>query len=204
MRLSKTTTDLCNTYRLTAQDVYFAHLAVAGCTRPEAYGAAFNCFSMQEGTLRNKAAQLIREKPGLAKLIADLIQERYHAPTTGPDWETYRQMTTKGGAPAKPGKRARTNEASSDTSPSSSSQDPDTEQGWSDDESTAENLARIIKGEIRYMRGKEKIDSSLKYAKLIGVDPEVTDTTHYYLPLSCCQCALYLREQGKIDQSNGE
>lgn len=183
MRYSKTITDYCNSYRITPQEAFFGILRAHGCSQEESYSAVFKCDQLKESTVKSRASNLVREKPGLAKLIADLIQQRTAAPVVAPDWETYtaikerREMKYKGSK-----KQAQT---------------PDQLEGWNEEEDTAGNLGRIIKGELPRMTGKDKVDTALKYAKLLGVDPEKADTTHYYLPLSCYQCGLYRAEQAR-------
>ena len=176
MRYSKTITDYCNSYRIAPNDAFFSILAANGCSRAEAYACAFSAGNLQESTLRSRASLLVREKPGVAKLIADLIQQKTVAPVTPPDWETYNAT------------RNRTEPRYKGRKPSDIHDPLD---GWNEDEGTAENLERIIKGELPRLTGKDKLDAAFKYAKLKGVDPEVAETTHYYLPLSCCQCSLY-------------
>ncbi len=191
MRYSKTVTDYCNSYRITPQDVFFSILAANGCSRPEAYACAFSCDKLQESTVKSRASNLVREKPAVAKLIADLIQQRTVAPVEAPDWETYKAMSDRGERKYKGTKKEDNNTSSHD--------------GWNEEEDTAGNLGRIIKGELPKMTGKEKVDTAFKYAKLLGVDPEVADTTHYYLPLTCCQCGLYKvhKAQKEAEQNNG-
>lgn len=186
MRFSKHITTYCNTYRLTPQDVFFAILVAAGCGRSESYGCVFNCLALQEGTLKNRAATLVRDKPALAKLIADLINEKTTAPVNAPDWSDYKRKPVKSTAKGS-GKDAI---------------EDDINAGWNDEETTAGNLERIIKGELPNLRGKEKIDAALKYGKLLGVDPETAATTHYYLPLTCYNCEFYKREKGKKEGSD--
>lgn len=176
MKYSKTVTDYCNSYRITPQDVFFAILVTNGCARPEAYGCVFNCAGLQEGTLKNRASSLVREKPGLAKLIADLINEKTVPPVSSPDWQTYNAQISRKDPAYKGGKKDKGDEEFS---------------GWDDEQTASENIQRIIKGELPRIQGKDKADLALKYAKLIGVDPEKTDLVHYYLPLTCCQCELY-------------
>lgn len=190
MRYSKTITDYCNSYRITPQDAFFAILAANGCSRAEAYACAFACGNLQESTVKSRASTLVREKPGLAKLIADLIQQKTTPPVNAPSWSDYAALQERQEMKYK-GTKKGGNESSSLT-------------GWNEDETTAENVERIIKEELPRMTGKEKLDATFKFAKLRGVDPEVSNTTHYYLPLSCHQCALFQRHKVQQEQQNGD
>ena len=177
MRYSKTITDYCNSYRITPQDVFFAILRAHGCTQAESYAAVFQCDKLKESTVKSRASNLMTEKPGLAKLVADLIQQKTTAPVNPPSWADYPAMQGRGEARYKGSKKKE--ETAGGLS------------GWNEEESTAENVERIIKEELPRMTGKEKLDATFKFAKLRGVDPEISNTTHYYLPLSCRQCSLY-------------
>ena len=190
MKYSSKITDLCNQYRLTPKDIAFALLVAGGCKRYEAFAFAFNCLNLQESTLTNKARELIKSKPALSRLLADLEFEKVNPPATVPSWSEYNELKAASATTANNPK-----EASRKGGGSKPGEELLSLEGWNDEESAAENLKRIYREELPGLQGREKIDMALKYAKLVGIDPETENSTHYYLPLSCLNCTLYIKHQ---------
>lgn len=158
MKYSKFTEALKADYLLQPQDVFFSVLVASGCSRAEAYAHIYRPLATSDTVIINAATALIKKKPAIARLIADL---------------ELRQTS----------KFQKSIPKNNDTQK--------TRNAWDDSLTAEENLQKIIKGEIGRIEGKDKISASLQYAKLIGVNVDSKETTHYYLPLSCRDCSLY-------------
>lgn len=147
-----------------------AILHANGLNWSEAFAIVFQTLDDEASTNNNRAMQLLKNRPKIATLDAKLMME---IKKNREAIEFLDRFNAKKAA---------------------SSKDPD---GWDESLTPSKNVERIFKGEIGGLRGKEKIDAGLKYAKMLGFDVEEKDSIHYYLPLSCYQCALYQQKEGK-------
>lgn len=147
-----------------------AILHANGLNWSEAFAIVFQTLEDEASTNNNRAMQLLKNRPKIATLDAKLMME------IKKNREAIEFLDRFNARKATSGK------------------DPD---GWDESLTPSKNVERIFKGEIGGLRGKEKIDAGLKYAKMLGFDVEEKDTIHYYLPLSCYQCAIYQQKDGK-------
>lgn len=161
-------------YELTPQDVFFAILCANGCGRAECFLHIYQPQQKSASSIINGAAKLVKDKPNIIKLINDLKERNKIIPLTA-DLEAGRN------------KRKEEEKAKAD--------------GWNSNQTPEENLKRIIEKELYKLEPKEKIDAARNLAKLYGVQDDAKETRHYYLPLSCKHCKLYIEAEDKNRRS---
>lgn len=177
MEYSKIVKQLKEDYNVEAQDVFFAILVSSGCSRVEAYAHIYRPKQFTESSLKNGATALVKSKPALQRLILDL-EARQKSPLSA---ELNSERLQK--------KLQRNRQASE----------------WNESESAAENGIRILKEAIKESEGKEKAELTLKLLRLVGVNTDIADTVHYYIPISCRDCERMADEkQPRKRQNNGK
>ncbi|MCM1295417.1 MAG: hypothetical protein NC311_07720 [Muribaculaceae bacterium] len=173
MKFSPKLKTFCDSYDLRPQEVAVAILHANGLNWSEAFAIVFQTLDDEATTNNNRAMSLLKNRPKIATLDAKLTLE---LKKNREALELFDRFNAKKAA---------------------SSKDPD---GWDENLSPSKNVEKIFKGEIGGLRGKEKIDAGLKYAKMLGFDVEESDTIHYYLPLTCYQCGLYIQNSKDKEQ----
>ena len=175
MVYSKRVTDLQQIYQLTPDDVFFCMLVASGASRGEAYATIFRPRSTKIETAQRGAAQLAKDKPGINKLIRSFEDNRA---AFLPD----------------------------NDSPKSKKKKKSTE---TEEEEKAGNVVQyrdkdaVLSGleqTLPYLRGK-------KAAKNMETDLENTEeeeTVHYYLPLQCYRCSLFIADRAKRKAEEAE
>ena len=158
---------LAKDYELQPQDVFFSLLCSLGTGRAETFAHIYRPQFQTASAIKNGAAKLVKDKPQIIKLINDLQERNKIIPLT---------------ADLKPVKDFKKNKE---------------KQIWNDNQTAQENLMRIIKENMGELEAKEKVDAARQLAKLLGVKEEQRETRHYYLPLSCKHCKLYIDAEDK-------
>lgn len=178
MVYSKRVTDLQQIYQLTPDDVFFCMLVASGASRGEAYATIFRPRSTKIETAQRGAAQLAKDKPGINKLIRSFEDNRA---AFLPD----------------------------NDSPKSKKKKKNTE---TEEEEKAGNVVQyrdkdaVLSGleqTLPYLRGKDRADVLMKIADLQQMkkdeNTEEEETVHYYLPLQCYRCSLFIADREKPD-----
>lgn len=171
MEYSNLIKTLAKDYQLQPQDIFFSLLCSLGTSRAETYAHIYRPKFQTASAITNGAANLVKEKPQIIKLIQDLKERNKIIPLTADLQVTKNQKKQQE-------KQAR-------------------EEGWNDNETAQENLMRIIKRNIPKLEAKEKVDAARQLAKLLGVKEDTKETRHYYLPLSCKYCSLFIDAEDK-------
>ena len=168
MEYTDTIKRLMKDYELTPQEVFFSLLCSLGTGRAETFLHIFQPQRPTPSALSNGAAKLVKDKPQIIKLINDLKERHKLIPLTA-DLQTVRESR-------KAEERARA-------------------EGWRTDETPEENLKRILINEMYKLEPGEKVKTAQSIAKLFGVKEDTKETRHYYLPVSCKHCKLYVNAQ---------
>lgn len=167
MEYTDTIKRLTKDYNLTPQDVFFSILCANGTGRAETFAHIYRPQFLTHSAITNGAAKLVKDKPQILKLIADLKERNKIIPLTA-DLSLSKEIKKKEEA-----------------------------EGWNDNQTTEQNLMRIIKKNLPKLDPKEKVDAARQLAKLLGLKEDVKETPHYYLPLSCNNCRLYIDAEDK-------
>lgn len=175
MEYSDTIKRLIKDYNLTPQDALFSILAASGISRPEAYLHIYFPSIKAEASIKAGAAKLVKDKPQIIKLINDLKTQNKIIPLSA-------DPTNK---------------------QSSADLDKAKAEGWRPSETPEQNLKRITEKNLWKLEPKEKIDAARNLAKLYGVKEDQRETRHYYLPLSCKHCNLYIEAEDKARRKKG-
>lgn len=170
MKFSPKLKTLAESYDLRPQEIAMAILHANGLNWSESFAIVFGSLEDEASTNNNRAMSLLKNRPKIATLDAKLLLELKKNKEA---LELFDRFNAKKAASGK---------------------DPD---GWDESLTPSKNVERIFKGEIGGLRGKEKIDAGLKYAKMLGFDVEERETIHYYIPLSCLKCELYKQMEDK-------
>lgn len=175
MVYSKRVTDLQQIYQLTPDDVFFCMLVASGASRGEAYATIFRPRSTKIETAQRGAAQLAKDKPGINKLIRSFEDNRA---AFLPD----------------------------NDSPISKKKKKNTETEnvvqYRDKDAVLSGLEQTLP----YLRGKDRADVLMKIADLQQMkkdeNTEEEETVHYYLPLQCYRCSLFIADRAKRKPDN--
>lgn len=170
MEYTDTIKNLIKNYNLTPQEVFFSLLCSLGTGRQEAYLHLFYPKFQTDSALTTGAAKLVKEKPQILKLIEDLKTRNKIIPLSADLEITKRQKKKEEEAKA---------------------------QGWRTDQTPEENLKRILMNELYKLEPGEKVKAAQSIAKLLGVKEDTRETRHYYLPISCKHCKLYIDAEDK-------
>lgn len=176
MVYSKRVTDLQQIYQLTPDDVFFCMLVASGASRGEAYAIIFRPRSTKIETAQRGAAQLAKDKPGINKLIKSFEDNRA---AFLPDIEPTGKDKKK--------KKAAGNVVQ-----------------YRDKDAVLSGLEETLP----LLRGKDRADILMKIADLQQMkkdeNTEEEETVHYYLPLQCYRCSLFLADRAKKKKKEGE
>ncbi|MBR8739031.1 hypothetical protein [Bacteroides pyogenes] len=177
MIFSKRITDLQQIYQLTPNEVFFCMLVAAGANRGEAYAIIFRPTSTKLETAQRGACQLAKDKPGINKLIKSfesngmLILQQQEEET-----KKTKRKRKKG-------------------------EEDEGVVKYRDKSSVLAGLEETLP----LLRGKDRADVLMKIADLQQMkkeeNVEEVDTVHYYLPLQCYRCSLFLAEKEKSKAS---
>lgn len=170
MKFSPKLKTLADSYDLNPQEIAVAILHANGLNWSEAFAIVFQTLDDESGTNANRAQSLVKNRPRIVTLDAKLTLEIKKNKEALELLDRFNAKKASGG------------------------KDPE---GWDESLTPSKNVEKIFKGEIGGLRGKEKIDAGLKYAKMLGFDVEEKETIHYYLPLSCLNCELYKQIEKK-------
>ena len=176
MVYSKRITDLQQIYQLTPDEVFFCMLVASGASRGEAYAVIFKPRSTKIETAQRGASQLAKDKPGINKLIQSFEENR--------TCFVINNDSTKG----KKKKKNTDNE----------------------DENNCENIVQYrdkdsvltgLEQTLPYLKGKDRADVLMKIADLQQMkkdeNTEEEETVHYYLPMQCYRCSLFIADRAK-------
>lgn len=165
MVYSKRVTDLQQIYQLTPDDVFFCMLVASGASRGEAYATIFRPRSTKRETAQRGAAQLAKDKPGINKLIRSFEDNRAAFLPEKKSTET--EEEEKAGNVVQ----------------------------YRDKDAVLSGLEQTLP----YLRGKDRADVLMKIADLQqmkkGENTEEEETVHYYLPLQCYRCSLFIADR---------
>lgn len=168
MEYTDTIKRLMKDYELSPQEVFFSLLCSLGTGRAETYLHIFQPAHPTASALSNGAAKLVKDRPQIIKLINDLKERHKLIPLTA-DLQTVKEAR-------KAEEKARA-------------------EGWRTDQTPEENLKRILIREMWRLEPAEKVKTAQNIAKLYGVKDETRETRHYYLPITCKHCKLYVNAQ---------
>jgi hypothetical protein len=182
MVYSKRVTDLQQIYQLTPDDVFFCMLVASGASRGEAYAIIFRPRSTKIETAQRGAAQLAKDKPGINKLIKSFEDNRAvflpDIEPTGKDKKKKKATETEG-------------EAGNVVQ-------------YRDKDAVLSGLEQTLP----YLRGKDRADVLMKIADLQQMkkdeNTEEEETVHYYLPLQCYRCSLFIADRAKRKAEGAE
>lgn len=172
MVYSKRVTDLQQIYQLTPDDVFFCMLVASGACRGEAYTTIFRPRSTKIETAQRGAAQLAKDKPGINKLIRSFEDNRT---AFLPDNDSTKSKKKKKNTEAEAGNVVQ----------------------YRDKDAVLSGLEQTLP----YLRGKDRADVLMKIADLQQMkkdeNTEDEETVHYYLPLQCYRCSLFIADRAK-------
>ena len=174
MVYSKRVTDLQQIYQLTPDDVFFCMLVASGASRGEAYATIFRPRSTKIETAQRGAAQLAKDKPGINKLIRSFEDNRAAFLKKKKNTET--EEEEKAGNVVQ----------------------------YRDKDAVLSGLEQTLP----YLRGKDRADVLMKIADLQQMkkdeNTEEEETVHYYLPLQCYRCSLFIADRAKRKAEGAE
>lgn len=174
MVYSKRVTDLQQIYQLTPDDVFFCMLVASGASRGEAYATIFRPRSTKIETAQRGAAQLAKDKPGINKLIRSFEDNRA---AFLPDNDSPKNKKKK--------KNTETEEKARNVVQ------------YRDKDAVLSGLEQTLP----YLGGKDRADVLMKIADLQQMkkdeNTEEEETVHYYLPLQCYRCSLFIADRAK-------
>jgi hypothetical protein len=175
MVYSKRVTDLQQIYQLTPDDVFFCMLVASGASRGEAYATIFRPRSTKIETAQRGAAQLAKDKPGINKLIRSFEDNRA---AFIPDNDRTKSKKKK--------KNTETEEENAGNVVQ-----------YRDKDAVLSGLEQTLPD----LRGKDRADVLMKIADLQQMkkdeNTEEEETVHYYLPLQCYRCNLFIADRAK-------
>lgn len=178
MVYSKRVTDLQQIYQLTPDDVFFCMLVASGASRGEAYATIFRPRSTKIETAQRGAAQLAKDKPGINKLIRSFEDNRA---AFLPDNDSPKSK-----------KKKKTTETEENVVQ------------YRDKDAVLSGLEQTLP----YLRGKDRADVLMKIADLQQMkkdeNTEEEETVHYYLPLQCYRCSLFIADRAKRKAEEAE
>lgn len=176
MVYSKRVTDLQQIYQLTPDDVFFCMLVASGASRGEAYATIFRPRSTKIETAQRGAAQLAKDKPGINKLIRSFEDNRT---AFLPDNDSTKSKKKK--------KNTETEVVQ-----------------YRDKDAVLSGLEQTLP----YLGGKDRADVLMKIADLQQMkkdeNTEEEETVHYYLPLQCYRCSLFIADRAKRKAEEAE
>lgn len=179
MVYSKRVTDLQQIYQLTPDDVFFCMLVASGASRGEAYATIFRPRSTKIETAQRGAAQLAKDKPGINKLIRSFEDNRA---AFLPDKDS-------------PSKKKKKN---------TETEEEENVVQYRDKHAVLSGLEQTLP----YLRGKDRADVLMKIADLQQMkkdeNTEEEETVHYYLPLQCYRCSLFIADRAKRKAEGAE
>lgn len=180
MVYSKRVTDLQQIYQLTPDEVFFCMLVAAGASRGEAYATIFRPRSTKIETAQRGAAQIAKDKPGINKLIRSF--EDYRA-----------DFRPDNDSPKSKKKKKYTEE-----------EEEEKVVQYRDKDAVLSGLEQTLP----YLRGKDRADVLMKIADLQQMkkdeNTEEEETVHYYLPLQCYRCSLFIADRAKRKAEEAE
>lgn len=181
MVYSKRVTDLQQIYQLTTDEVFFCMLVASGASRGEAYATIFRPRSTKIETAQRGAAQLAKDKPGINKLIQSFEDNRTaFLPEKNSTISKKKKKNTEEEENA--GKVAQ----------------------YRDKSAVLSGLEQTLP----YLRGKDRADVLMKIADLQQMkkdeNTEEEETVHYYLPLQCYRCSLFIADRAKRKAEEAE
>ncbi len=183
MVYSKRVTDLQQIYQLTPDEVFFCMLVASGASRGEAYATIFRPRSTKMETAQRGAAQLAKDKTGINKLIRSVEENRTPFIT---DKDSTRRKK----------KKKNTEEEEED-------KDGNVVQ-YRDKDAVLSGLEQTLPS----LRGKDRADILMKIADLQQMkkdeNTEEEETVHYYLPLQCYRCSLFIADRAKRKAEEAE
>lgn len=185
MVYSKRVTDLQQIYQLTPDDVFFCMLVASGASRGEAYATIFRPRSTKIETAQRGAAQLAKDKPGINKLIRSFEDNRA---AFLPDNDSPKSK-----------KKKKNTEAEEEEKAGNVVQ-------YRDKDAVLSGLEQTLP----YLRGKDRADVLMKIADLQqmkkdeNTEEEEEETVHYYLPLQCYRCSLFIADRAKRKAEEAE
>lgn len=176
MVYSKRVTDLQQIYQLNPDDVFFCMLVASGASRGEAYATIFRPRSTKIETAQRGAAQLAKDKPGINKLIRSFEDNR---------------------AAFLP------NNDSTNSKKNKKNIEAEVVQ-YRDKDAVLSGLEQTLP----FLRGKDRADVLMKIADLQQMkkdeNTEEEETVHYYLPLQCYRCSLFIADRAKRKAEEAE
>lgn len=152
----------------------FAILCANGTGRAETFAHIYHPKNLTAATITTGAAKLVKEKPQILTLIQDLQTRNKIIPLTSDLTITREQKKKEEKAKA---------------------------EGWRTDQTPEENLKRILINEMYKLDPGEKVKTAQSIAKLFGVNADTKETRHYYLPIACRHCKLYIEAEAKAHKS---
>lgn len=177
MVYSKRVTDLQQIYQLTPDEVFFCMLVASGASRGEAYATIFRPRSTKIETAQRGAAQLAKDKPGINKLIRSFEDNR---DAFLPDNDSPKSKKKKKNTEAEEVVQYRDKDA----------------------------VLSGLEQTLPYLRGKDRADVLMKIADLQQMkkdeNTEEEETVHYYLPLQCYRCSLFIADRAKRKAEEAE
>ncbi|UBU95437.1 MAG: hypothetical protein [Bacteroides phage LoVEphage] len=180
MVYSKRVTDLQQIYQLTPDEVFFCMLVASGASRGEAYATIFRPRSTKIETAQRGAAQIAKDKPGINKLIRSF--EDYRA-----------DFRPDNDSPKSKKKKKYTEE-----------EEEEKVVQYRDKDAVLSGLEQTLP----YLRGKDRADVLMKIADLQQMkkdeNTEEEETVHYYLPLQCYRCSLFIADRAKRKAEEAE
>ena len=184
MVYSKRVTDLQQIYQLTPDEVFFCMLVASGASRGEAYATIFRPRSTKIETAQRGAAQLAKDKPGINKLIRSFEDNR---DAFIPDNE-----------------RTKSKKKKKKTELEEQEKDENIVPQYRDKDAVLSGLEQTLP----YLRGKDRADVLMKIADLQQMkkdeNTEEEETVHYYLPLQCYRCNLFIADRAKRKTEEAE
>lgn len=183
MVYSKRVTDLQQIYQLNPDEVFFCMLVASGASRGEAYATIFRPRSTKIETAQRGAAQLAKDKPGINKLIRSFEDNRA---AFLPDNDSTKSK-----------KKKKNTEAEEEEKAGNVVQ-------YRDKDAVLSGLEQTLP----YLRGKDRADVLMKIADLQQMkkdeNTEEEETVHYYLPLQCYRCSLFIADRAKRKAEEAE
>ena len=174
MVYSKRVTDLQQIYQLNPDEVFFCMLVASGASRGEAYATIFRPRSTKIETAQRGAAQIAKDKPGINKLIRSFEDNRT-AFLPDNDRPKSKKNNTQTEEEEKAGYVVK----------------------YRDKDAVLSGLEQTLP----YLRGKDRADILMKIADLQQMkkdeNTEEEETVHYYLPLQCYRCSLFIADRAK-------
>ena len=173
MQTSKTVRGYMQVFLLTEQEAYMAMLIAAGATQGEAFAVSMSCMGSSVEILDSRASELMRRKKGIKELANRLTDITVVGST---DADALKK------SPKKKGKK-NLDETNFDPT-------------------NKDNIISIRAQQLQNSTSpKEKADIAVKIADLQRMkqdeNKEEAKLIHFYVPLTCKRCNLYVAELEK-------